>query len=170
MSDTKALHLYAAHHRQIVSYANSIVGNNEQAEDIAQDAYLRFQAAMQEEVRENPIAYLYRIVRNLALDCRRRTRLEKNIFVQDADDIVEALPADSPDIERQAMANAEFELLLAALAELPERTRTALEMHRLGGFKLREIAQHLGVSKSMAQFLVKEGIKHCQQYLSRALS
>ena len=53
--------------------------------------------------------------------------------------------------------------LRAAMAELPERTRIALEMHRLGGCKLREIAERLGISESMAHVLVKDGIKHCQR-------
>ena len=40
------------------------------------------------------------------------------------------------------------------MAELPERTRVALEMHRFGGFKLREIAAHLGISVTVTHELI----------------
>jgi RNA polymerase sigma-70 factor (ECF subfamily) len=52
-----------------------------------------------------------------------------------------------------------------ALAELPERTRIAVEMHRFGGCTLKEIAEHFGISVSMAQVLVTDGVRHCQSRL-----
>ena len=52
-----------------------------------------------------------------------------------------------------------------AMAELPERTRIAMEMHRFGGCTLKEIAEHFGISVSMAQVLVTEGVRHCQRRL-----
>jgi DNA-directed RNA polymerase specialized sigma24 family protein len=56
---------------------------------------------------------------------------------------------------------------MAAIAELPERTQIALEMHRFGGCKLREIADHLGISVTLAHSLVAEGIEHCRRRLHR---
>jgi len=53
------------------------------------------------------------------------------------------------------------------MAELPERTQIALEMHRLGGCKLREIADRLGISVGLAHGLVAEGIEHCRRRLHR---
>ena len=162
MSDSEILSLYTSHRRELVNYANGIVADKGRAEDIAQDAYLRFHTAMVDEWRENPVAYLYRIVRNLALDSRRRSFFEKSLFSNDLDDIAEIVAVDTPCPEKQAITRNELERLQSALDDLPKRTRIALEMHRFGGYKLREIAQHLGISQSMAQHLVKEGIKHCQ--------
>ena len=45
----------------------------------------------------------------------------------------------------------------AELAELPERTRVVLGMHRFGGRKLKDIAQCLGISIALAPALVHEG-------------
>ena len=174
MSDSQILSLYTTHQRELLSYANSIVGDSGHAEDITQDAYLRFSAAMSDEWRDNPVGYLYRIVRNLALDCRRRSRFEKMLFAHSIDDTSVERPAQesqsTPHLESQAIAHSELEQLQSALAELPERTRTSVEMHRLGGYKLREIAEHMNISPSMAQHLVKEGIKHCQRRLSRSFT
>jgi len=170
MQDAQILSLYTAHQRDLLSYASSIVGDDGRAEDITQDAYMRFSAAMSDEWRGNPVAYLFRIVRNLALDCRRRSQFEKTLFSHNVDDIAEAIPAEKAAPEQQVIARSEFEQLRAALEELPERTRMAVEMHRLGGYKLREIADHMNISVSMAQYLVKEGIKHCQRRLSLPFS
>ena len=170
MPDAQILSLYTAHQRELISYANSIVGDSGRAEDITQDAYLRFSSAMSDEWRDNPVGYLYRIVRNLALDYCRRAQFEKVLFSHTIDDISEIVPTEQALPEQEAIACNELEQLKAALDELPERTRLALEMHRLGGDKLREIAEHLKVSPSMAQYLVKEGIKHFQYRLSRSSS
>jgi RNA polymerase sigma-70 factor (ECF subfamily) len=43
----------------------------------------------------------------------------------------------------------------------------ALEMHRFGGCRLKEIADRLGVSVTTAHTLVAEGIAHCRRRLKR---
>ena len=52
-----------------------------------------------------------------------------------------------------------------ALDELPERTRMAFEMHRLGGFTLQQVAQSLGVSTSLVHQLVHDALRHCLERL-----
>lgn len=167
MPNVQILRLYRSYQRELVSYAGSIVGDSDRAEDITQDAYLRFSAAMADESRDNPVGFLYRIVRNLALDYCRRRQFERALFSHDIDDLVDVLPEERSNPEQQAIASNELEQLLAVMSELPERTRLAVEMHRLGGYKLREIAEHMDISTSMAQHLVKEGIKHCQRRFSQ---
>jgi RNA polymerase sigma-70 factor (ECF subfamily) len=58
-------------------------------------------------------------------------------------------------------------LLRAALEELPQRTRIAFGMHRVGGFKLREIADAFDISVPMAQKLVTTALLHCRKRLKR---
>ena len=64
--DSDILALYLAHRRELVNYANGIVGDRAQAEDLVQEAWLRFGAVAERRLLEEPIGYLYRIVRNLA--------------------------------------------------------------------------------------------------------
>ena len=166
MSDAQTLSLYRDYQLQLVSYACSIVGDIDRAEDIAQDAYLRFSMAMTEERPDNPVGYLYRVVRNLALDYCRRRQFEKKLFSQSVDEWTEILPDDRCTPEQEVISSDALEKLQRAMNELPERTRVALEMHRLHEYKLREIAEHLNISLSMAQYLVKEGLTYCQSRLS----
>src|SRR3546814_11129897 len=56
----------------LLDYASKIVGDRSHAEDVVQEAYLRFDAATAERSIGEPLSYLFRIVRNLSLDLRRR--------------------------------------------------------------------------------------------------
>lgn len=154
--------MYVEHRSSLVVYATSLLGSRALAEDIVQEAWLRFdQAARTRGVRE-PTSYLYRIVRNLALDARRTAarlgRWEEETARAESE-------ASAPSPEQVAGDRAELRLLLEALEELPQRTRIAFGMHRLGGYKLREIAAHLGISLALTQNLVTDGLDHCKHRL-----
>ena len=167
--DSTALALFVTHRGALVNYANGIVGDLAQAEDVVQEAWLRYGAAMHGRRLEEPVGYLYRIVRNLALDVRRQIGRERTVMsTADFDAATAARADDAPGPERAAISKNELERVLAAMAELPERTRIALEMHRFGGCKLREIAAALGVSIPLAHILVAEGVQHCKSRLKQS--
>jgi hypothetical protein len=66
MSDSSAhLHMFLTIRRELVSYAAKNTGDRIQAEDIVQEAWIRFSSPKAETrpVVEQPVAYLYRIVR-----------------------------------------------------------------------------------------------------------
>lgn len=158
----RLLALYLAHRVELVNYAQSIIGDRARAEDLVQEAWIRLDSARSRGAFEEPVGYLYRIVRNLAIDGRRRLGREDRLLSGDQQDMAEA-PADRPDPERQAADRDELRLLADAMAELPDRTRIALEMHRLGGFKLKEIAAHLGISVTTTHEIVTAGLAHCRR-------
>ncbi len=159
------LTLYLEHRGELVNYASGIIGDRSRAEDVVQEAYLRFADAAARRLLEEPVSYLYRIVHNLAFDGVRRLSLENRHIKLGAGPSAHEVPEERPSPEAELIARQELDRVLAAMAALPERTRLALEMHRLGGFKLKEIAARLGISISMAQVLVVEGVKHCQRSL-----
>lgn len=163
MSDAEAqLQVYVAHRASLVDYARAITGSRAQAEDAVQDAWLRFSRSMAAGGVRDPVQYLFRIVRNLALDRRRRLLRDRSRFDTDLAQ-AETLADERPTQEAAILARSELDLVLKAMAELPPRTRTALEMHRFAGKTLTEIATHLGVSVGTAHALVAEGIKHCHR-------
>ena len=69
--------------------------------------------------------------------------------------------------ECSALYKDELKLVLEAMAELPERTRIALEMHRFGGCTLKEIAAALEISVTLAHILVADGVQHCKRRLGQ---
>jgi len=161
----RCLELFLVHRSALLTYANRLVKDTAQAEDLVQEAFIRLRAAAATTRFDEPVAYLYRIVRNLAVDLQRHLTFEGRHEISGADGLAATVSDDSPSPEDVAAARQEFRNLLKALDELPPRVRIALEMHRLGGYRLREIAAHLGISLSTAQALVAEGVEYCQNRL-----
>ncbi len=164
--DSTAIGLFMAHRRGLVNYASSIVGSRAQAEELVQEAWLRFDEASKGRLLEDATGYLYRIVRNLALDGRRRMARESQLIADDDfEKAAGACPDTAPSPESVALYKDEYTLVMEALAELPERTRIAFEMHRFGDAKLREIAAVLGISLPLAHRLVADAVQHCKERL-----
>lgn len=159
--------LFVQHRRALVDYATSIIGSRAQAEDLVQEAWLRFDTAARTRFVKEPLSYLYRVVRNLALDSRRKTAHESRIVTPD--DVETAVSIDLPlTPEAIALHRDQLATMEQALAELPEQHRIAFEMHRIAGCPLREIAATLAVSVSQAQVLVVEAVQHCKNRLRRS--
>ncbi|OEC37014.1 RNA polymerase subunit sigma-24 [Pseudomonas sp. 21C1] len=157
------LELYLSHRRALIDYARSIAGGRAQAEDVVQDAWLRFADERTGPNLRNPLGYLYRIVRNLALDASRRLSTEQR-EPEGASRLGELL-ASTPSPEAQVCDEDALQMIANALLELPERTRIAFEMHRFGDYTLQQIAQHLGVSVGLVHSLVRDAMTHCAERL-----
>lgn len=161
----KNLSVYLNHRAELLDYATAIVGDRSHGEDVVQEAFLRLRSAAADRTLEEPLGYLRRIIRNLAIDWVRRLAREGKLLAPTGID--EAIVEERPSPETALAHRDELRIVLAAMAELPERTRAALEMHRFDGLKLKEIASRLGVSVALAHALVYEGLEHCRERLSR---
>lgn len=169
MTDTRhRLDLYLRHRTALIDYAAPIVGDRSNAEDVVQEAWLRFAARDDDStggsVIAQPVGYLYRVVRNLAIDLSRRIAPE--VKGEEGEAALGALPSLAADPEDQALQRNELDVVLAALGELPDRTRRAFHMHRFEGRTYSEIALALGVSAGTAHRLVSDAVAHC---MSRVL-
>lgn len=155
--------VYLAHRGELVNYANGIVRDRASAEDVVQEAWMRFGAAAEGRALEEPISYLYRIVRNLAVDGLRRQIREDHLVEPGIAEVLHQTADDAPSPEASAADRDELRLVAEAWAELPERTRIAMEMRQFGGCKLKDIAGHLGISVTVAHGIIAEGIAHCRR-------
>ncbi len=156
MPAPSSLALYLSLRAALVNYANGIVGDRAQAEDVVQEAYIRFTAAEATAIT-HPASYLYRIVRNVALDWVRRPTTESLSALPDQ---AEGIAHDVPTAEHVVLYRDELRVLGQALAELPERTRRAFTLYRLEGLTLQQVADQLGISVVRAHQLVKDAILH----------
>lgn len=157
-----ALQIFQERRADLIGYAASITGDRSAAEDLVQEAWLLFADATATRHLAEPASYLFRIVRNLALDRSRRRGFEQKHFVEDTGAHGQ-VPSNVPDPEALAIARNELQIVQDAIARMPERMRIALEMHRLEGAKLKDIATHLGISITIAHELVAEGVKRCRR-------
>lgn len=165
---SKVLQIFLSHRAELLGYASRITGDRMQAEDVLQEAWLRFRATDADRPMEEPVGYLRRIVRNLAFDGQRRKSLEGRIFAEDAAPEAATVAGDAPTPETVLIAESELAIVSEALAQMPERMRAAVEMHRIRGMKLKEVAAALGISLTTAHELVAQGVEWCRSALRQA--
>ncbi len=159
------LHLFLRYRGALIDVAAPIVGCRSRAEDVVQEAYLRFSAPGQERLEIlKPVPYLYQIVRRLAVDWARSHSRERPGAADEK--ILDGLAAPMASPEQVALYRQELSLVSEALAELPERTRIAFEMHRIGGYKLQEVAERLAISITLAHQLIHWAVAHCAARLA----
>lgn len=159
--NSRKLNLYLRHRAALIDYALPIVGDRMTAEDVVQDAWLRFSGVGAQDARTNlilrPVGYLYRIVRNLAVDHTRRRVSESWAGDETLDLMADAgVPAD-----RTIESREKLKALHRALAALPERERTAFDMHRMQSMTYAQIGVALEVSQTRAFELVSAALAHC---------
>jgi RNA polymerase sigma-70 factor (ECF subfamily) len=75
------------------------------------------------------------------------------------------LAVDQSSPQQRAGRNEELLRLAAALGRLPEAQRQAVELHYLRGWRLEEIADHLGRGKSAVAGLLHRGLDKLREFL-----
>jgi RNA polymerase sigma factor (sigma-70 family) len=152
-----SLTVYIEHRAELLTYANRFIQDPARAEDVVQEAWLRFAArdGKGEEIA-NTLNYLYSITRNLAIDWARRATRE----VLEAPDSPtwRGLAARAPSAEDVLLQREKFHAVMEAISGLPERTQMAFRMYKLEEKTLQEIAGFLNVSVSRAHQMVREGL------------
>jgi RNA polymerase sigma-70 factor (ECF subfamily) len=154
-SDTTSL--FIEHRGSLVAYATGLVGSRAQAEDLVQEAFIRFAPGQRSNATvEQPLAYLYRIVRNLALDAARRRAVEHR--QREGGPNWWMAPATPRTPEQELRYRQNLTRVKRVLSGLPKETRLAVEMHRLGGYTLQEVADHLDLSVATVHRLVRDAL------------
>lgn len=148
--------LYLQHRTALIDFATPIIGSRDLAEDVVQEAFMRFvPPRTQERSVEQPIGYLYRIVRNLAIDMVRRRGTEQR---HQQVEVEWALPRAESTPEQAALLCDDLRQVNQCLAEMPDQTRIAIEMHRFGGYNLEEIAEALDLSVPTVHRMIRRGL------------
>lgn len=153
------LQLYLSNRAALIEYATPIVGDRTRAEDVVQEAFLRFapvRPVPADPALNQPLGYLYRIVRNLALDLMRRGLTEQRHQLGEPHWwMVQATPR-TP--EEELAFRQKLKQIDDVLSEFSPETRLAVKMHRLGGHTLQEVADHLGITVNMAHRIIRDAI------------
>ena len=161
----RILALFAGQRRRWIAEATRVTGDTASAEDVVQEAWIRLSQGAADMRIVEPVGYVRRVVRNLALDEYRQRRRREQVMALDPDDDPETLDSQAVGVDRALMARQELALVTAELARMPPRMRRAVELHRVSGAPLREIADELGVSITTAHGLVRQGVERCRRAL-----
>lgn len=145
-------------HRRVYSLAYRLVGDRHDAEDVAQDAYLRIFRGLdgfREEARFE--TWMYRIVTNSAMSVLRR-RGRFGVIVRD-EDLDVAVP------DRPAEQAADRDSLVRAMEVLPSGQRTVLWLKDVYGLSCREIGDELGIEEGAVKVRLHRARKRLRERL-----
>jgi RNA polymerase sigma-70 factor (ECF subfamily) len=131
------------HGASLVLYARQWVDCHADAEDVVHDAFLRFWRR-RERVRD-PLAYLYRCVRNAAIDCCRRQRRRRTGQASSVDQPTLESCCQDAGIDRRRAA------LEDALRQLPQQQREVLVLKHWSGLTFEGIGRAVGIPCRTAQ-------------------
>lgn len=146
--------------RSIVNFAYRMLGDATEAEDVAQETFLRlWKTASRWEPRAKLSTWLYRVAHNQAVDRLRARR-----------DVPMSRLPEHPDGKAQAteqMERTERDRAVAlALGALGERQRTAISLVYYQGMSNRQAAEVMGVRVDALESLLSRGRRNLRKQLS----
>jgi RNA polymerase sigma-70 factor (ECF subfamily) len=161
--------LVERHSRALFRLAYRMTGNEEDAEDVVQEAFLKaFKRLDQFEDRANFGSWLYRIAANCAYDAlRSRARREEQAPAtgDGEEDEVDSLATEEPAPDRLVFSTQIQGRVRAAMARLSERERAAFVLRHFEQMSTREIGDALGLDEGAAKHSVFRAVRKLREAL-----
>lgn len=152
--------LFARLERNIYGYLWRLLGDQQAAEDLTQETFLRaWRHIGKVSAYERPDTWVWRVATNLALNERRQLSTWN---LQPLDD-----DADSPAASDPAMRIAIHDQVHATLLALPPRLRAAITLREVYGLSFTEIAQALNISPANARVTLSRAREQFRQRYQR---
>jgi len=131
---------------RVFRYVRGMTGEESTAHDITQDTFVRLWSARTRLADvENVEAYVFQAARRLVYNRTRDERVRReNEALLRRDDLDAHPPAPDDELDSDLLRD----LLNGWIADLPERQREALTLHREEGMSHETIADVMGISKN----------------------
>ena len=164
--------LVSAYEKKAVSFARRMLGTQEEAEDAAQEAFLKVFDKIHTFREDSSFStWFYTVLNNICLDAlRKRSRRADTVSINQSDDA-----GDEYELQIEDTADGPYEsfqkneakrLLEIALTKLSDEHRTVIILRDINGFEYEEIARILKISTGT----VKSRISRARLALRHILS
>jgi RNA polymerase sigma-70 factor (ECF subfamily) len=172
--DAQAFDLLVERHQaRAYRLACSILGNEADARDVSQEAFIRlYQSADRFDGRSRFTTWFHRILVNLCIDHQRRNRWWRRLVQlstpgsESGEPGIDP-PSAEPGPELVAIRNQSLGELRGLLAKLSPKQRAAVLLQVQEGLSSREIAAVLECSENTARVHVHRGITELRKALKR---
>lgn len=166
LTDTDTLtELFEEHRPMLLGVAYRMLGRTADAEDVVQEAWLRWTAADRAAVRE-PRAFLVRITTRLAIDRLRQAQARRESYVGPwlPEPLVTDFGPAAPDsAERALLADSVSLAVLVVLESLSPLERAVFVLREAFGFPYGEIATALDRSEAAVRQLAGRARRHVDE-------
>ncbi|MCC6394975.1 MAG: RNA polymerase sigma factor [Bryobacterales bacterium] len=158
--------LVERHSRSVFRLAYRLTGNEQDAEDVVQESFLRAYRQLEKyDGRAGFHTWLYRIAANYALDLLRSRKRINQRKDEDGLSMLDNIPTPEPSADRAVLSSQLQQRLASAMAALSQQERAAFVLRHFEGHSIDEIGEALGVGESAT----KNSIFRAVQKLRRAL-
>lgn len=164
--------LVERHSRSLFRLAFRMTGNEQDAEDVVQETFLRaYKQLNRYESRASFSTWIYRIAANASLDLLRSRRRRQEMVAQEREegetamDVIDQVAASDPQPDRLVFSGQVQHRVAEAMNELSQQERTAFVLRHFEGQSIEEIGTTLGLNTNAA----KHSIFRAVQKLRRAL-
>jgi RNA polymerase sigma-70 factor (ECF subfamily) len=155
--------LFEEHNRALVRFLVAKLSSEAEAQEVAQEAYVRLLRLEDSSAASFLRAHLFSIAGNLAVDrLRQRQVRERNV----PQDLFEDL-LNRPGPDREVLGQQELEVVKGALSRLPEKCRRAFLLHVFEGHSVREIADSMQLTDRMIRHYVARALAVCRECLDK---
>lgn len=142
--------LFERHHQNVYRYCRQISKDNQLAEDIVQEVFIKVLRKADSFRNEGSFkAWLFNIARNVALDHLRKVKRQG--YTEPFEDAQTATQIDHRSAEQAASGAENINLLTRALQKLPVAVQDVIWLGRFEFSSYEELAQALGCKKGTAR-------------------
>jgi RNA polymerase sigma factor (sigma-70 family) len=168
-SVTQFSSFYTQNRSELIAHATRIVKDKAKAEEITQEALVKFILAAPElESNAHALSYLHRAIENLCIDLFRAENRRPNLVALDeATAEVESAWQVSGDHSLAISAAEDAAIIRQALSLLSPAERAALVMWEVEGRSTKEIAKELGIKESAVRHTVSRARTSLRKILSQ---
>jgi RNA polymerase sigma factor (sigma-70 family) len=159
---------YTEHRSELLAHANRVLKDSAKAEEITQDALIKFMLAAPELASDDhALSYLHRTIENLCIDLFRiEGRRPHLVLLDDATAEVEAQWQDDGDHSAVLSAAEDAAIVRQALSMLSPAERAALVMWEVEGRSTVDIAAELGIKPAAVRHTVSRARASLRRILS----
>jgi RNA polymerase sigma factor (sigma-70 family) len=159
---------YTQNRSELLAHANRIVKDKAKAEEITQEALVKFMLAAPElSSDDHALAYLHRTIENLCIDLFRAENRRPNLVaLDDSTAEIEAIWQANGDHSLALSAAEDAAIIRQAIALLSPAERAALVMWEVEGRSTSEIAKELGIKESAVRHTVSRARASLRKILS----
>ncbi len=166
--DTDAFRfLVERHSRRLFHLAFRMTGNEQDAEDVVQESFLRaYRRLSQFDERSSFGTWLYRIAANCSIDLvRSKGQRSQQTVDNELEDPVLSLRSSDPSPERRALSAEVRDRVAEAMNDLSPIERAAFVLRHFEGMRMEDVGRTMGCQTNAA----KHSVFRAVQKLRRAL-
>lgn len=160
--------MFRAYYSELCRFATEYVSSTNRARDVVQDVFLQIWDRRADwDVQRSLQAYLYRSVRNRALNQVRRRGTKQDVH-DDLEYTTERVQSrTAEDVVHGGTLKDEVQ---QAIDDLPDRRRMAFLLHRRHGFTYKEIAQIMEITQKTVENQIGRALKSLREKLDPLFS